>query len=146
MNSIRIALLFAFASTVSLGQERAFDKVLKDIKEAAVPAVNWGFEQAIVYPQVPGIFIAGMMRAGKQAIIQKPASFMIWALFGSTVLAEGCKITATNYLNLHKTHGERRISDTWLQDLKVAKDTAVKTASELLNEDTKKSSDEEKKD
>ena len=137
MNYIRFALLFVFASNLSLAQERGLDKVLSDIKDAAAPAINWGFEQAIVYPQVPGIFIAGMMRAGKQAITQKSASFMIWALFGSTLLAEGCKITATNYLNLQQAHGERRIKENWLKDFTVVKDAAVKTASELLNEEKK---------
>jgi len=146
MNYLRLALVCGFVSTTALCQERNFDAILQGINDAAVPAINWSFEKTREYPQVPGIIIAGMMRAGAQAVTKKAPSFVLWGLVGSTVFAEACKITATNYLYLQKNHGERRIKENWLHDLKAAKDTAVKSATGFFNEETKKNSDEEKLD
>jgi hypothetical protein len=146
MNYIRLAIASACVATVGFGQERDFDAILKDIKDAAVPAVAWSFEKTREYPQVPGLFIAGVMRAGKQAITQKPASFMFWALLGSTFLAEACKITATNYLYLQNNRGERCIKEHWLEDLKAAHNSVVKTTTQVLSSISESDSGPQKKD
>lgn len=134
-----IFLFFCIAIVPFTGhaQERDLHKLFQTFKEAMVPIIDKGFEQSLQYPQIPGIFIASVLRAGKQAVTQKPASFIIWGLFGSTIAAEGFKIAAGNYLQMQKiaqTEGSRRIKEHWLEDLKGAKETAKQASKEAAAE------------
>jgi hypothetical protein len=101
--SSRLFIVLAFCSIAPLmGKEfdKNLEEILKDIKEVAPSAIDWTFEQTAKYPQVPGIAVVSLVRAGKQVITKKPASFTLWAIVGSTFVAEGFRISADNYLQI----------------------------------------------
>ncbi len=109
--SSRLFIVLAGCSIAPLvGQE--YDKKMEEL---IAKAIDWTFEQTEKYPQVPGIAVVSMVRAGKQVITKKPASFTLWAIVGSTFVAEGFRIAAHNYLQI-KNANEGKNAETVFQE------------------------------
>jgi hypothetical protein len=136
IHASRLFIVLAFCSTIALGSgsERNLEEVIKNVTEAAPSVIDWTFEQTARYPQIPGIFMASVLRMGKQAATQKPAAFVVWALFGSTIAAEGFKIMATNYLQSRKAQesGAQKLFNSAAYEGAKAKDAMIEIKDSLV--------------